>query len=130
VFLFIEILKKQLMHPIHYILVGIGLCLFYTLLLSISEYLNFAIAYLIASFMTITLITGFTGSILKSKSMTMLIFSILSILYGFIYIIIQLQDYSLLMGSFGLFFILAAIMFISRKIDWNQPGSSERKLVD
>jgi inner membrane protein len=130
VFLFIEILKKQLMHPIHYILVGIGLCLFYTLLLSISEYLNFAIAYLIASFMTITLITGFTGSILKSKSMTMLIFSILSILYGFIYIIIQLQDYSLLMGSFGLFFILAAIKFISRKIDWNQPGSSERKLVD
>lgn len=122
VFLFIEILKKQLMHPIHYILVGIGLCLFYTLLLSISEHLNFDFAYLIASFMTIILITSFTGSILKSKSVALLILAILSLLYGFIYIIIQLQDYALLMGSLGLFVILALIMFISRKIDWYLIG--------
>lgn len=128
VFLFIEILKKRLMHPIHYILVGIGLCLFYTLLLSISEHLNFNYAYLIASFMTITLITSFTGSILKSKSITILILSVLSLLYTFIYIIIQLMDYSLLMGSFGLFFILALIMFISRKVDWAQFGKQEVKL--
>lgn len=126
VFLFIEILKKRLMHPIHYILVGFGLCLFYTLLLSISEHLNFAYAYLIASFMTISLITSFTGSILKSKSITILILLVLSILYSFIYIIIQLMDYSLLMGSFGLFFILALIMFISRKIEWSQFGVSEK----
>lgn len=118
VFFFIEITNKKKVHPIQYILVGLSLCLFYTLLLSISEHLAFHFAYLISSLLTISLITAYTKTVLKSNPLTLLMSGILVILYLFIYVIIQLQDYALLMGSIGLFVILALVMYFSRKIDW------------
>jgi inner membrane protein len=119
VFFFVEVLTKKRIHPIQYLLVGIALILFYSLLLSISEQLNFAIAYLIASVATIALITVYAHSIFKNKTQTGILALILSILYVFLYIILQLEDVALLIGSIGLFIILAIIMFISKKINWN-----------
>ncbi len=120
VFFFIEIINKKRVHPIQYILVGLALCLFYTLLLSISEHSSFNFAYLASSVLTIGLISAYTKTVLKSTSLTGLMSGILSILYLFIYVIIQLEDYALLMGSIGLFIILALVMYFSRKIDWYQ----------
>ena len=118
VFFFIEIINRKKVHPIQYILIGLALCVFYTLLLSISEHLTFNFSYLISSFLTISLISGYTKTVLKSNSLTGLMSGILITLYLFIYIILQLQDYALLMGSIGLFVILGLVMFFSRKIDW------------
>ncbi|MBO6621439.1 MAG: cell envelope integrity protein CreD [Balneola sp.] len=120
VFFFIEIINKKRVHPIQYILVGLALCLFYTLLLSISEHSSFNFAYLASSVLTIGLISAYTKTVLKSTSLTGLMSGILTILYLFIYVIIQLEDYALLMGSIGLFIILALVMYFSRKIDWYQ----------
>ncbi len=117
-YFFIEILKKRSVHPLQYILVGLALCIFYTLLLSISEYINFNIAYLIASAATIGLITLYTQSIFKDWGIAGAFFVFLSSLYGFIYILIQLQDGALLFGSIGLFILLAVVMYYSKKIDW------------
>jgi inner membrane protein len=64
------------------------------------------------------LIAGYVRAILKSGKMSLLISSILMVLYSFIFIIIQLQDYALLIGSIGIFIILGLIMYFSRKIDW------------
>lgn len=120
VFFFIEIINKKRVHPIQYILVGLALCLFYTLLLSISEHSSFNFAYLASSVLTIGLISAYTKTVLKSTSLTGLMSGILNILYLFIYVIIQLEDYALLMGSIGLFIILSLVMYFSRKIDWYQ----------
>lgn len=118
VFFFIEVLNKVFIHPVQYILVGTALVIFFALLLSISEYLNFDFAYIISAISTLVLIALYIKAILKNNSLTILISSILFILYSFIFIIIQLQDYALLIGSIGIFLILALVMYFSRKIDW------------
>lgn len=118
VFFFVEILTKKRIHPIQYLLVGIALILFYSLLLSISEQINFGIAYLIASIATIGLITVYTHSIFKNKMQTGGLAAMLCMLYIFLYVVLQLEDIALLIGSVGLFIILGIIMFFSRKINW------------
>jgi inner membrane protein len=124
VFFFVEVLTKKRIHPIQYLLVGIALILFYSLLLSISEQLNFAIAYLISSVATIALITGYTSGIFKSKIQTGILALILAILYMFLYVVLQLEDVALLIGSIGLFIILGIIMYFSQKIKWYKPEES------
>ena len=124
-FFFIEILGKKRIHPIQYILIGLVLILFYVLLLSISEQLGFNVAYLIGSLAVILLITIYTASVLRSNKQSLIMFTILTVLYGFIYIIIQMAEYSLLFGSVGLFLFLAAVMLASRKVDWYSIGLNE-----
>jgi inner membrane protein len=129
-FFFVEVLTKKRIHPIQYLLVGIALILFYTLLLSISEQINFAIAYLIASIATIALITSYAYSIFKNKTQTGVLALMLCILYVFLYVILQLEDVALLIGSIGLFIILGIIMFFSRKIKWYKPEEETTVTVD
>ncbi len=118
IFFFVEVLNRILIHPIQYILVGIALILFYVLLLAFSEQIFFNLAYFIAAAMTISLIFLYCRSMLKSWTLAAMTSIILIILYAFIFIIIQLQDFALLFGSLGVFFILAVTMYFSRKIDW------------
>lgn len=117
-FFMTEILNKKILHPIQYLLVGFALLVFYTLLLSISEYIPFNQAYLIASAAIVLLIGAYTKGMLKSNLIALIISGILVLLYGFLFIILQLQDYALLLGSIGLFVILAIVMYLTRNIDW------------
>ncbi len=117
-FFLIEWIYRRPIHSLQYILVGFALCLFYTLLLSLSEYIGFNSAYGIAAVATIGLITWYVGSILRSAGMSLFIAALLTLQYGFVFTLIQLQDYALLMGSIGLFITLAAVMYFSRKIKW------------
>ncbi|MCL2245732.1 MAG: cell envelope integrity protein CreD [Lentimicrobiaceae bacterium] len=116
VFFFVETLTKKKIHPFQYLLVGIAIILFYSLLLSISEQINFRIAYLIASSATIGLITLYSHTIFKKLSQTFILFFILCGLYLFLFVTLQLEDLALLIGSSGLFLILAVVMYFSRKI--------------
>jgi len=117
-FFLIETIYKRNLHLIQYGLAGLALVLFYTLLLSISEYTGFNIAYLIAGVATIGLVTWFVGSIMRSSKLAVFISLVLTVVYGYIFTIIQLQDYALLMGSIGLFVALGIIMYFSRKLQW------------
>ena len=117
-FFLIETIYKRNLHLVQYGLAGLALVLFYTLLLSISEYTGFNLAYLIAGVATIGLVTWFVGSIMKSSRLAVFISFVLTVVYGYIFTIIQLQDYSLLMGSIGLFIALGIIMFFTRKLQW------------
>ena len=101
-------------------MIGLALIMFYTLLISITEHLSFVLAYLIASFSVILMIIIYSISILQSKKFPMFIGISLTALYTFIFVIIQLENYALLVGSIGLFIILGAVMYFSRKIDWNK----------
>lgn len=128
-----EVLNKLRVHPVQYMLIGLGIIIFYSLLLSISEQINFGAAYLISAGAVISLISGYAKAILKNRYVTLMVGGILVILYTYLYILLQLEDYALLMGSVGLFIVLSAIMYLTRKIDWYaihqegvrklQPGS-------
>ena len=102
-----------------YVLVGLALCIFYTLLLSLSEYIDFNFAYLVAATATVLLIALYTKSIFEKWSIGMFFGIFLGLLYAFIFVLIQLQDGALLFGSIGLFVLLAVVMYYSRRIDWN-----------
>lgn len=126
VFFFMEIMQKVQVHPLQYILVGIALCVFYTLLLSISEYAGFNPAYLIASSATVLLIGIYVWGIFRKFKVALGFTTALAVLYGYIFTLVQLQDYALIFGSIGLFVILAIIMFYSNKIDWYSAGKTHR----
>ncbi|NQV15797.1 cell envelope integrity protein CreD [bacterium] len=117
-FFMIELLNKKMIHPIQYLLIGFSLLVFYTLLLSFSEHMVFQYAYLISSIAIITLITSYTRAVLKEMLQTGIILAILIFLYSYLYIVLQLQDFALLIGSIGLFVILSLVMYLTRRIDW------------
>lgn len=118
VFFFMEIVQKKQVHPLQYILVGISLLLFYTLLLSFGEYIGYNWSYLVAAAATIVLITLYVRNIFRKGSIAWGFGASLVALYGYIFFLIQLQDYALVFGSVGLFVIVAICMYASRKVDW------------
>ena len=118
VFFFIEIFQSAGIHPIQYILVGIALVVFYTLLIAFSEHIAFNAAFLLSALATVLLISMYVRAILRSVKMSLFIAGLLSMLYIFIFVIIQLEDLALLIGSIGVFIILGLVMYFSRKIDW------------
>jgi len=124
-FFFSEIISKKRVHPIQYILIGLAIILFYVLLLSISEHLNFDFAYILSALVTTTIITSYSKSILKNNRFTLTVCGILIILYSYLYIVLQLEDYALIMGSIGLLIVLSAVMYITRKIDWYSLGKDQ-----
>jgi inner membrane protein len=123
IFFFFEVLRRLLIHPFQYLLIGLALSIFYLLLLSLSEHFGFNIAYLIASSATIILISGYSLSVLKIRRLVFQLTFLLIAIYSFIFIILQLEDFALLAGSIGMFIALAATMFYSRKVDWYHLGN-------
>jgi inner membrane protein len=126
-FFLVELFSKKVIHPIQYLLVGLALLIFYSILLAISEYIFFQYSYIISSLLVITLIGFYVKSIYESKQIAAIITGMLFMFYGFMYVILQLQDYSLLLGNIALFIILAAIMFFTRKINWFDVLSNKAK---
>lgn len=116
--LFTEFITKRFVNIVQYVLIGLAMVVYYTLLLSFSEQLGFTWAYIIASFATIMLIGVFISTILKNRKSSLLLAAILAVFYLFVYVIIQLQEMALLVGSIGLFIVIAMLMYASSKISW------------
>lgn len=123
VLFFYEAKRDVRVHPLQYILIGLALSLFYVLLLSLAEYIGFNFAYLIAAAAVVTQITLYSKAVFKAWRPAFLEALILVFIYGFIYVILQLEDYALLAGSIGLFIILGLVMYVSRQIDWYRVNS-------
>ena len=113
---FTELLIKQGVHFLQYVLIGAAMTIYYILLLSLSEQVGFNLAYIIASAATAGLIGTFIWSLLKNRKVALLFAGILTMFYSFIFVILQLQDLALLVGSIGLFLIVALLMYLSQKI--------------
>lgn len=114
--LFCEIVAKTPMYIFQYLLTGLALMLFYSLLLSLVEHLSFGLSYLIAAVLTIGMVTIYVGASLKQAKMAFFTGGVLAIVYGFIYIVMCLETYALLIGSLGLFIALGVVMYASLKI--------------
>ncbi|MDR1451026.1 MAG: cell envelope integrity protein CreD [Helicobacteraceae bacterium] len=121
-----EVASKRPVHPVQYLLVGVGMVIFYSLLLSFSEFIDFSVSYLIAAAATIALIVSYIKfGIFRDMSVKRVGYAALSFafLYGFLYILLQLKDMALLYGSIGLFAALAIMMYITRNIGWYEERS-------
>jgi inner membrane protein len=117
-FFLVELLSRKQIHPFQYLLVSIGLIVFYCLLLALSENIHFTLAYLISALAIVGLITAYSLSIYKSAKQSVMMGGFLTALYLFLFTLLQLEDLALLFGSIGLFIALAVVMYISRKVDW------------
>jgi inner membrane protein len=117
-FFLFEVLTKRRIHPFQYTLVGVALCLFYLALLALSEVVGFGPAYL-AGAAAATLLVGFyCAGFLGGAGRGLLVSAGLAAVYGFLYIVLMLQDYSLVAGTVGLFAVLFLLMLATRRVDW------------
>ena len=117
-FFLFEVTARQRIHPFQYLMVGAALCLFYLLLLSISEFIGFGFAYLIAAVASTVLISWYCNFFLGGGMRTLMIGAGLAGVYTFLYITLRQQDYALLMGAIALFVLLALVMYVTRRVDW------------
>ncbi|WP_426102282.1 cell envelope integrity protein CreD [Pseudomonas sp. PSPC3-3] len=127
-FFLFEVLKGLAVHPIQYALVGVALAFFYLLLLSLSEHLGFALAYLISASACVLLIGFYVCHVLRSVVHGLGFSAGLAALYGLLYGLLSAEDYALLMGSLLLFGLLGTVMVLTRKLDWY--GVGKRKAVE
>ncbi|HRX15876.1 MAG TPA: cell envelope integrity protein CreD [Spirochaetota bacterium] len=105
-------------HPFQYLLVGVALTIFYMLLLALSEHIRFGLAYFSASAAVVLLVSLYCRSVLNQQLRALLIALFLTVLYSFLFVLIQMQQFTLLVGSVGVFTLLAATMFFTRNINW------------
>ena len=119
----IEVLAGVRVHPIQYLMLGGALCLFYLLELSLSEHLGFPVAYTIASTCVIGMVAAYSVVVLHHVRRALVVGAGVALLYAYLYILLTNEDYALLVGSVGLFAILAAIMYVTRRVDWYAVGA-------
>jgi inner membrane protein len=118
IFFIVEIMQQKPLHPMQYVLIGLALVIFYSLLLAIGEFLLFDQAYALSALATIGLISLYAKSHFQNWRSAGIFGGVLTLLYGFIFVLVRLEDTALLLGSIGLFLILALTMFASKKINW------------
>ncbi len=119
-----EVIQRAPIHPVQYLLVGFGLAMFFLLLVSFSEHIRFGWAYLIASVATIGLLGFYLSYVLHSSLRGAGFSTMLTVLYAAVYGLLISEENALLMGSLLLFAMLAAVMYVTRKVDWYR-GSAE-----
>jgi inner membrane protein len=124
-----EHLAGQRIHAMQYLFVGLALCVFYLLLIALSEHLRFAWSYLIAAAAQALLIGIYLGSGLRDGRVGVVVAGALSAVYGLLYLLILSEDYSLLLGATLVFVALAAAMWVTRRTDWHGLGDRAQRAI-
>ena len=131
VFFLFEVVLGLRIHPLQYLMVGIALCIFYLLLLSLSEHVPFVMAYLAASMGVTAIITIYSAGVLKRMRRAIYMACMFCGVYGFLYVLLQLTEMALLLGSVGVFLILGFIMVFTRNMDWYAlPGKGSEGQIE
>lgn len=118
----LELVSAKRVHPVQYIFVGIAMVFFYVLLLSLAEHLGFTTAYAIASAATGGMLAVYVGRALESLRSGLMMAALFALLYGFLYLVLRLEDYALLAGALLGFAALTAVMFATLRVDWSGLG--------
>jgi len=116
---FLEVFSKKSIHPAQYLLSGLANIIFYLLLLSISEHLSFSIAYLIAATALTCMMSLYARSLLETWARSAYMGLVMALLYLILYLTLNAEDWALLIGSITAFLICGVVMFLTRKLDWN-----------
>ncbi|KQV96770.1 cell envelope integrity protein CreD [Pelomonas sp. Root1237] len=119
-----ELLTGRRVHPVQYLLVGLALSLFFLLLLSLSEHLPFLVAYLIAAGAAALVLTQYAAAMLGGWLRGAAFGGGIALLYGALYVLLSREQTALVIGAVLLFAVLAAVMTLTRKLDWYRLGSA------
>lgn len=122
-----EVVGKIELHPLQYLLVGLANTLFYMLLLSLSEHVGFDLAYLISALASAVLIWAYSLVVLRQRARAVVMAVVLTGLYTFLFLTLKAETFALLAGSIGLWLVLAAIMYLTRRINWYAAGNVDQK---
>lgn len=117
-FFLFETMAARRVHPAQYVLIGLAQCVFYLLLLSIAERIGFDAAFLVAAVATVGLISAYAGWVFESRKRGLIALAAFSALYALIYVLMRLEDFALLVGAVTSFAAIAAVMYLTRRIDW------------
>jgi inner membrane protein len=118
-----EIVSGARVHPIQYGMVAAALCLFFLLLLSLSEAIGFDAGYLVAAGLTVALLSFYIAGVLRSRRRGAALAGLLAVVYGYMYLTLRSEDHALLLGSVLLFGVLAGAMIVTRRLDWYAVGA-------
>ena len=121
-FFLFEVLRGLRLHPVQYLLVGLALCTFYVVLLALSEQIGFGWAYAIAAAVMVMIVGGYSAVVLAARRAGLLLGALLALIYGLLYGLVASEDYALLMGSLALLGAVAALMYLTRRVDWYALG--------
>ena len=111
-------MKKLRVHPVQYLLAGAAMCTFFLLLVSLSEHIGFARAYAAGASATVLLLAYYASYMLGSLWRGLPFGVGMAVLYAFLYVLLQLEQTALVMGSALLFIVLALVMVLTRRINW------------
>jgi inner membrane protein len=125
VFFLFEIMRELRIHPVQYGLVGLALAVFFLLLIALSEHIRFVYAYLISAGACVALIAAYVQAVLRSRLRALGFAAMLTALYTMLYALLRSEDHSLLLGALLVFGVLAAIMMLTRKVDWYGVGRAQ-----
>jgi inner membrane protein len=117
----VGLLKQDRVHLVQYLLIGASITLFYLLLLSLAEQMDFALSYLIASLVDIAIVAWYAGATIR-RLMGWVTGGVLAAVHGYMYVLLQMESFSLLSGTIGLLLALLAVMIATRKVDWFALG--------
>lgn len=115
----LEIGASRQVHPVQYLFVGLAMTFFYVLLLSFAEHIGFFLAYLVAAGATGGVISLYVAKVQASVTKGLIMGAVFFVLYGLLYMILQLEDYALIAGAIGGFVMLAVVMFATLNVDWS-----------
>ena len=121
----IEITSNLKLHPLQYLLVGLANTLFYMLLLSLAEHVGFDVAYGVSALASAALISGYSAAILVRRARAVVMAAVLTGLYALLYLTLKAESFALLAGSIGLWVVLAAVMYLTRHINWYAAGDPD-----
>ncbi|MES2453660.1 MAG: cell envelope integrity protein CreD [Pseudomonadota bacterium] len=124
-FLMFDVIGGVRVSAVEYGLVGSGLVLFFVMLLAFAEVIGFTPAYGVAGGAIVSLLTAYSAAVLGSWRRSLFIGGLIAALYGVLYVLLSLEDMSLLVGSVMLFVALAAVMYMTRGIDWGAKPARE-----
>lgn len=122
-FFLFEVLRGLRVHPVQYLLVGLASCTFYVVLLALSEQVGFGWAYFAAATATVVLVGGYAAAVLAQRRAGLLLGALLGLVYALLYGLVRSEDYALLMGSLALLAAVAALMVLTRRVDWYAMGA-------
>ncbi|MEG0922023.1 MAG: cell envelope integrity protein CreD [Comamonas sp.] len=120
-----EVLKKLRVHPVQYLLVGSALCIFFLLLISLSEHIGFERAYVVAACACVLLMGYYASHILASIKRGLPFAGLIALMYGLLFVLLQLEQTALVVGSLAMFAVLTIVMVATRKVDWYAFGKGD-----
>lgn len=120
-----EVISKQRVHVVQYLLLGSSLSMFYLLLVALAEHLGFYLAYLLASLAIIVTVALYSKAILKTRGRALIMGVVISALYAYLFSLLNEQNYAFLIGAIGLFAALVITMYLTRNIDWYNNNKTQ-----